>query len=65
MQVPIKILRDTETLDYFILDSVLPFSSKTDTDGYGPILCPVVSTGSQLWSCSGGGVGGCLSPVAC
>ena len=30
MQVPIKILRDTGALDSFILESVLPFSSRTD-----------------------------------
>ncbi|XP_053294792.1 uncharacterized protein LOC128455141 [Pleuronectes platessa] len=33
VQVPIKILRDTGALDSFILESVLPFSSRTDTGG--------------------------------
>lgn len=33
VQVPIKILRDTAAFDSFILESVLPFSSKSDTGG--------------------------------
>ncbi len=47
VQVPIKILRDTGALDSFILKSVLPFSSKTDTGecvivlGMGLVPLPV------------------------
>ncbi|RXN14858.1 hypothetical protein ROHU_002906 [Labeo rohita] len=32
MEVPIKILRDTGAVDSFILESVLPFSSQSETE---------------------------------
>ena len=48
-KVPVKILRDTGSLDSFVCKSVLPFSSETDTGdfvlvrGMGMVVFPAVA----------------------
>lgn len=72
VQVPIKILRDAAALDSFMLESVLPFSEKTDTAEcvitLGMCMIPFSYPLYQMkLTCGlvvGGGVGGCQFSVA-